>query len=207
MLTDLIITKFSFTMKTTSLIAENSAFSKAFMRWCMGSGFVLAGLLLAILVVYVWSPAPLIMNLDYGRGAGRAYFATSPLLLYAFYLFIISIILALIAVLKYRRVKRGWIYYSLIVLTFVLSSFACLSLMMLDGIANWHIVEIYFNVSFLYCMLFIMSLSFIWFLVWMILLYRKGRMKYWSIKAFLCRWTGFVLAIAPIVLIMMISWL
>ena len=24
-------------------------------------------------------------------------------------------------------------------------------------------------------------------------------MKYWSIKAFLCRWTGFVMAIAPIV--------
>lgn len=185
-------------MKAQNKIVEKSAFSKAFMRWCLGSGFVLAGLLLAILVVYVWSPSPLIMIREYGRGAGRAYFATIPLFLYAFYLFIISTILALIAVLKYRRGKRGWIYYSLVVLAFVLSSFACMSLLMLKGIANWHYVEIYFNVSFLYCMFIIMSLSFLWLLVWMILLYRKGRMKYWSIKAFLCRWAGFVLAIAPI---------
>lgn len=186
-------------MKAQTVLAEHSEFSKTFMRWCLGSGFVLAGLLLAILVVYVWSPSPLIMIRDYGRGAGRAYFATIPLLLYAFYLFIISNILALIAVLKYRRGKRGWIYYSLVVLTFVLSSFACLFFLMLNGIANWYYVEKYFNVSFLYCMFFIMSVSFIWFLVWMILLYKKGRMKYWSIKAFLCRWTGFVLAMVPII--------
>ena len=193
-------------MKTRTKSEEHNAFSKAFMRWCMGSGFVLAGLLLAILVIYALVPYPLIISRG-GRVASFAYLATLPCLFYAFCLFVVSVVFALIAVLKYKKGKTGWIYYSLIVLTFVLSSFTCLSLMMLKGIANWYYVEIYFNVSFLYCMLFIMSLSFIWFLVWMILLYRKGRMKYWSIKAFLCRWTGFVLAIAPIVLIMMKSWL
>lgn len=198
------MTQSTFTEKTQTKLVEHSEFSKAFMRWCLGSGFMLAGLLLVILVVYVWSPSPLIMNWDYGRGAGHAYLATIPLLLSAIYLFIISTILALIAVLKYRKGKTGWISYSLIVLTFVLSSFAFLFLMMLEGLANWHYVIIYFNVSFLYCMFFIMSASFIWFLVWMILLYRKGRMKYWSFKAFLCRWTGFVMAIAPIVLLVAI---
>ena len=191
-------------MKTTSKI-ECSAFSKAFMRWCIGSGFVLAGLLLAILVVYALSPYPLIMRGIGGIRGSLVYWASLPCLFYAFYLFIVSVVLALIAVLKYKKDKSGWIYYSLVVLTFVLSSFSCLFFLMLNGIANWYYVEIYFNVSFLYLCSFIMSVSFIWFLVWMILLYRKGRMKYWSVKAFLCRWTGFVLAMAPIMLIMAIS--
>lgn len=78
--------------------------------------------------------------------------------------------------------------------------------MMLEGLANWYYVELYYNVAFLNCMFLIMGLSFIWFLVWMILLYRKGRMKYRSFKAFLCRWTGFVMAIAPIVFMVAIRW-
>lgn len=192
-------------MKTQTKPVEHSAFSKAFMRWCMGSGFVLAGLLLAVLIVYALSPYPIIMKGVGGRGASFVYWATLPGLFYASWLYVVSIVFALIAVLKHRRGKSGWIYYSLIVLTFVLSSFACLFLMMLHGIVNWYYVEIYYNVAFLCCMFFIMSVSFVWFLVWMILLYRKGRMKYWSIKAFLCRWTGFVLAMAPIMLIVAIG--
>ena len=74
------MTQSTFTEKTQTKLVEHSEFSKAFMRWCLGSGFVLAGLLLVILVVYVWSPSPLIMNWDYGRGAGHAYLATIPLL-------------------------------------------------------------------------------------------------------------------------------
>ena len=142
-----------------------------------------------------------------GIRASFVYWATLPWLFYASWLIVTSVVFALIAVLKHRRGKAGWIYYSLIVLTFVLSSLACLFFMVLQCFANWYYVEIYYNVAFLCCMFFIMSVSSIWFLVWMILLYRKGRMKYWSIKAFLCRWTGFVLAKVPIMLIMMISWL
>lgn len=198
MLTDL-MTQSTFTMKTQTKSVEYSAFSKAFTRWCLGSGCVLAGLLLAILVVYALAPSPLIMREIGGIRASFVYWATLPCLFYAFCLFIVSVVLALIAVLKYRKGKTGWISYSLIVLTFVLSSFAFLSLMMLEGLANWYYVELYYNVAFLNCMFLIIGLSFIWFLVWMILLYRKGQMKYWSIKAFLCRWTGFVMAIAPIV--------
>ena len=192
-------------MKPQTNSGEHSAFSKAFMLWCMGSGFVLAGLLLAVLIVYALSPYPIIMKGVGGRVVSFVYWATLPGLFYSFWLFVVSVVFALIAVLKHRRGKAGWIYYSLIVLTFVLSGFACLFLMMLQGVANWYYVEIYYNVAFLSCMFFIMSVSSLWFLVWMILLYRKGRMKYWSIKAFLCRWTGFVLAAVPIMLIMAIG--
>lgn len=200
------MTQSTFIVKTQTELVEHSEFSKTFMRWCLGSGFVLAGLLLAILVVYALAPSPLIMRGIGGIRASFVYWATLPCLFYAFCLFIVSVVLALIAVLKYRKGKTGWISYSLIVLTFVLSSFAFLFLMMLEGLANWYYVELYYNVAFLNCMFLIMGLSFIWFLVWMILLYRKGRMKYRSFKAFLCRWTGFVMAIAPIVFMVAIRW-
>ena len=184
-------------MKESVVGTENrSEFSRRLMRWCIGGGFVEAGIVLPILVLMVFNPYPwaLVDGLS-PRVSSFVYWEAVLSAIYSFYMVVVSVTLAIIALVKHRKNKPGWRNYAIVLLTFVLFYVIRLALYILSRIPNVRILCIYVNMPFFIGLYVALFLSFVWYLVWLVKFYRDESIKYWSWKAFSCRLAAFVLAI------------
>ena len=194
-------------MKESVVGTENrSEFSRRLMRWCVGGGFVEAGIVLLILVLMVFNPYPwALVDGRSPRVSSFVYWETVLSTIYPFYMVVVSVTLGIIALVKHRKNKHGWRHYAIVLLTFVLYYIIWLELYVLAYIPDFRTLCMYVNLSFFICLLIALCLSFVWYLVWLIKLYRNEPIKYWSWKAFGCRFSGFVLSIVPLAIILLIS--
>lgn len=173
-----------------------SEFSKRFMRWCVGGGLVEAGAALLVLVLMVFNPYPWALTDTVSpKSASIVYAAAFGGAVYAIYMIVASVTVGVITLVKHRKNKPGWRYCAVVRLTFILYYILWLELYIIAGITDVRTLCVYVNLPFFIVLLIVLCLSFIWYLAWLIKLYRNEPVKYWSWKVFGCRLAGFTLAV------------
>lgn len=184
-------------MKESVVGTENrSEFSRRLMRWCIGGGFVEAAIVFLILVLMLYDPYPWALSDDISPKTSSFIFYGAVLCaMYTLYMVVVSVTLGIIACVKHRRNKPGWRHFAIALLNFVIFCVIRLAFYIIIRIPNVEDLCIYVNMYFFVGLYVALFLSFIWYLVWLIKLYRNEPIKYWSWKTFWCSFAGYVLAV------------
>lgn len=182
--------------QNSNSIEGTSKFSKRFMIWCVGGGFLLA--MLYILICLGVIPFQ-ILKYRVGGGAGVAFnFTMMTLGLELFILLIISVVGGLMDILLYCKNKQKWKGLSIFLLIFVIIKlitifYICSPALNPDIWGYLNLIDV--GLAFI-----LIGLMIIWFTIWLIVLYRKEKIKFISNMSLVNLGLGFGAGICTMIL-------